>query len=116
MSLIIKKRIARKRRHGKIRSRVTGDSKRPRLSVYKSNNAVYAQIIDDGKGVTLLSYNDRKESGKNKSERSHKAGVKLAELALNKKISMVVFDRGGFLFQGRVKAFAEGAKKAGLKF
>lgn len=115
MNTVVKKNVARKIRHKKIRSRLAGDAKRPRLSVFKSNVVLYAQIIDDQKGQTLLSLSDHKQTGKTKTERARAAGKKIAEMALKKNINVVLFDRGGYLFQGRVKAFAEAAKKAGLK-
>jgi len=107
---------ARASRHKRIRSKVVGTTKRPRLSVYKSNTRIIAQLINDEKGVTILTINDQKEKGKTKSERATVTGKKFAEMAIKEGINTVVFDRGGFDYDGRVKAFAEGARAGGLKF
>lgn len=110
-----------------------GTSARPRLSVFRSNKFMYAQIIDDEKGTTLVSATDKvlegksvgakkdsKKTGKGgrtkKLERAKAVGEAIANLAKEKKIEKVVFDRGGFLYSGRVKALAEGARAGGLKF
>jgi large subunit ribosomal protein L18 len=103
-------------RHNRIRAKISGTSDVPRLSVYKSNTSVYGQIIDDSKGVTLASYSADKAKGKNFVEKSNNAGKELAKLAQEKGISKVVFDRGGFIYTGKVKSFAEGAREGGLKF
>lgn len=94
---------------------MAGSTKRPRLAVFRSNARIYAQIIDDGKGITLVSSSDVKESG-TKQEKAYKAGKKLAEKASRKKIKAVVFDRGGFLYHGRIAMLAKGAREGGLKF
>jgi large subunit ribosomal protein L18 len=103
----------------KIRSKVSGTAQRPRLSVYRSNAEVYVQLIDDLNGITLLAASTKdktfQRSG-NKSEQSKAVGTELAKLAAAKGISDVVFDRGGYLYHGRVKALAEGAREGGLKF
>jgi large subunit ribosomal protein L18 len=101
-----------------IRKKLEGTSARPRLSVFKSNTAIYAQVIDDSKGVTLLAASSRdldKKSGV-KVEISKNVGKKLAEKALASGIQQVVFDRNGYLYHGNVKALAEGAREGGLKF
>ena len=103
-------------RHNRIRAKVSGTSDMPRLSVYKSNTSVYGQIIDDTKGVTLASYSADKAKGKNFVEKSNNAGKEIAKLAMEKGILKVVFDRGGFLYTGKIKAFADGAREGGLKF
>jgi len=113
----IKKRQTRKRR---VRAKISGTAKRPRLSVYRSNKVIYAQLIDDEKGRTLASFDDKKLSKtekekKAKTEIAHLVGEKIAELAKKAKISSVVFDRSGYKYHGRVKALAEGARKGGLK-
>lgn len=107
------KRIAR---HQKIRRKITGDAKCPRLAVFKSNKHIFAQVIDDSKGVTLVSGSDIMIKAGLKIERAYLVGKELAKKALKNKISRVVFDRGGFLYHGRVKRLAEGAREGGLKF
>lgn len=101
----------RMRRHGRIRAKVRGDSARPRLSVFRSNKYIYAQLIDDEKSVTLAS-----AKGEGNVEEALKVGSAVAAEAKKKKIGKVVFDRGGFLYSGRVKALAEGARAGGLDF
>lgn len=101
------KQNARNRRRQKIRARISGTSTCPRLSIFKSNTAIYAQLIDDEKATTLAS-----AAGEN----AQKVGAEIAKKALAKKIGKVVFDRGGYIYTGKVMALAEGARKAGLKF
>ncbi|MFC7524824.1 50S ribosomal protein L18 [Parapedobacter sp. GCM10030251] len=102
-----------------IRKRLSGSSERPRLSVYRSNKGIYAQVIDDQAGVTLVSASslakDFSASG-TKVEQSKAVGKLIAEKALAAGISKVVFDRNGYLYHGRVKSLAEGAREAGLDF
>ena len=98
---------ARDRRHKKIRAKISGTSACPRLSVYKSNTAIYAQLIDDDKAVTLAS-----ATGVD----ALKVGAEIAKKATAKKIEKVVFDRGGYIYTGKVRVLAESARKAGLKF
>lgn len=111
-----KKSIRRLRiRHG-IRNKISGTSDRPRLSVYKSNKAIYAQIIDDANGKTLTAANSVELGIKNNNvESSKKVGAKLAEKAKSAGIGQVVFDRGGYQYHGQIKALAEGAREGGLK-
>ncbi len=105
------------RRHKAIRTRVSGTAERPRLQVFRSLNHIYAQLIDDDKGETILTENDQKEKSKKKKvERAFEVGKRIAEKAKEKKIKKVVFDRKGYLYHGRVKAVAEGARKGGLEF
>jgi large subunit ribosomal protein L18 len=106
----------RTRRHARVRSQVVGSAEKPRLSVYRSNKFVYAQLIDDESGKTLVSANDVKETKGTKTERAQTVGKNIAEAAKKKNITAVVFDRGGFKFAGRVKAVAEEARAAGLEF
>lgn len=123
------KRKKRIRRHKRVRAVIKGTAERPRLSIFRSNKHIYTQLIDDNKGVTLISANDAKEVKsrkekvksekkelKNKEGAAFKAGEVLAKKALEKGIKAVVFDRGGYKYHGRVKALAEGARKGGLKF
>lgn len=107
---------SRARRQSRIRAKVSGTTERPRLSIFKSNTRIVAQIIDDEKRVTVASVSDVTAKGKTKTERAHAAGVEIAKFALAKKVSKVVFDRGGFMYTGRVKAFADGAREGGLSF
>ncbi len=114
MSVKIQKRT---RIHAKIRSKMSGTKLRPRLSVFKSAKHVYAQLIDDEAGKVLVSVSDVKMKGKGKKvDHSTEVGKMIAKEALAKKIESVVFDRGGFVYHGRVKAVAEGAREGGLKF
>jgi large subunit ribosomal protein L18 len=111
------KAVKRIRRHAKIRTRVSGTGDIPRLAVFRSNKFIYAQLIDDERGVTLASASTRDLKGKAaKVVGATEAGKTLAEKAKTAKIKKVVFDRGGFAFKGRVKALAEGAREGGLTF
>lgn len=111
------KRIKRSIRHGRVRSVVSGTLARPRLNIYRANRHIYAQLIDDGKGLTLCAASSLEFKGKlKKAEKAKDVGKLLAKKALEKKISAVVFDRGGYKYHGRVKALAEGAREGGLKF
>lgn len=106
--------------HDRIRKKVAGTAERPRLCVFRSLNHIYAQIIDDGKGVTLCSAStvekDQKEKAGGNIEAAKTVGKLIAERAREKGIETVVFDRGGYLYHGRVKSLAEAAREAGLKF
>ncbi len=104
------------KRHLKVRRRINGTADRPRLAVFRSGQHIFAQIIDDNKGVTLASESDLKAKQGTKSERAYEVGKKLAEKALKSKINGVVFDRGGFLYHGRIAEVARGAREGGLKF
>ncbi len=107
----------RARLHKKIRSRVSGTGDRPRLAVFRSNRYMYAQLIDDVRGVTLVSASDLSLSDKmNKVERAKTVGKKLADEAKKVNITTVIFDRGGFSYRGRVQALADAAREAGLQF
>ncbi len=97
------------------RRKIIGSKERPRLAVFRSAQHIYAQIIDDSVGKTIVSGTDLKEKG-TKIEKAYNLGKQLAEKALKAKIKSVVFDRGGFLFQGRVAQLAKGAREGGLKF
>src|SRR2546426_805158 len=98
--------VLREKRHQKIRKKIIGTSNRPRLAVFRSNQHIYVQIIDDSLGKTLVSSSDIKEAG-TKVEKAHKLGKKIAEKAAKVKIKNVVFDRGGFLYHGRVEELAK---------
>jgi len=105
-------------KQARIRSKVKLNVKRPRLSVFRSNKFIYAQIIDDVKGKTLIGISERKltDSKGKRVDKSKELGLMLAKKALAKKIDEVVFDRGSYKYHGRVKALAEGAREGGLKF
>ena len=105
----------RKRLHAKIRTRVFGTAEKPRLSVFRSNTYIYAQVINDTTNTTLASADSRTMKGK-KVEVASKVGAEIAKNAIAKKINTVVFDRGGFNYAGRVQALADGARKGGLVF
>ena len=110
-------KVKRNRIHTRIRSKISGTAKRPRLSVFRSAQHIYAQLVDDTTGKILVSVSDVKMKTKGKKvDHSAEVGKLIASKALEKKIESVVFDRGGFVFHGRVKAVAEGAREGGLKF
>ena len=100
----------------RIRGKITGTPERPRMSVFRSNKAIYVQIIDDLAGNTLLSASSKGIEGVTKIEQAAKVGAEIAKKALEKGITEVVFDRNGYLFHGRVKSLADAAREAGLKF
>ena len=112
-------RQARERRHRRIRGKVAGTAERPRLAVFRSNKGIFAQLIDDESGRTLAgaSWLGLKKSFKgNRIEQATEVGKAVAEVAKKAGIETVVFDRGGYLYHGRVKALADGAREGGLKF
>jgi len=110
---------ARQKRHTRVRAKVSGTAECPRLNVFRSLQNIYAQLIDDVKGETLVSAStvekDFEDYGGNKSA-AHKVGEMLAKRAADKGITNVVFDRGGYIYHGRVKELADGAREGGLKF
>ena len=120
------KQEKRYRRHRRVRAKIKGTAKVPRLCVFRSNKHIYAQLIDDEKGKTLISASDldtkllkttkSKKDFKGKAAVAYRVGQILAQKALEKKFEKVVFDRGGYKYHGRVKALAEGAREGGLKF
>jgi large subunit ribosomal protein L18 len=116
------RREQRLRRHRRVRRRVQGTSQRPRLAVFRSSQHIYAQLIDDVAGRTLAASSDRDgdlsadTAGKAKVERATAVGTSVARKALAAGVTQVVFDRGGFLYHGRVKALADAARAAGLSF
>ena len=109
-------------RHARVRNKISGTADRPRLNVYRSLNNIYAQIIDDVNGKTLVACSTKEKAvaeqlgDKTKVEQAKIVGIELAKKALAKGIEEVVFDRGGYVYHGRVKALAEAAREAGLKF
>lgn len=106
----------RARRHRRVRARVSGSEARPRLSVYKSNTRLLAQLIDDQSGKTLAAVTSDGEKGATPRERAEAAAATLAKRAREKGVTAVVFDRGGFQYVGTIKAFADAVRAAGLKF
>jgi large subunit ribosomal protein L18 len=108
----------RLKRHKRVRSKISGTPERPRLNVFRSETNIYAQIIDDVNGVTLVSASSLEKDFAcegNKTDAARQVGKNVAERALAKGIEAVVFDRGGFVYHGRVQALAEGAREGGLK-
>ena len=114
--------LVRENKHRKLRNRFSGTAERPRLAVFRSNNHMYAQIIDDTVGNTLVSASTLDKELKAELEKTNnvdaasKLGTVIAKKALDKGITTVVFDRGGFIYQGKVKALADAAREAGLDF
>lgn len=116
------KNSLRKKRHMRLRNKISGSAERPRLNVYRSSSHIYAQVIDDTKGITLVSASSMEEAIKEqvKSTGSKEAaalvGKMVGDRAKEKGIESITFDRGGYIYHGRVKALAEGVREAGLKF
>lgn len=115
---LLDRQAARRRRHNRVRRRIQGSSECPRLTVFRSNRGIYAQVIDDLEGRTLAtaSSTEIKESGLRKSEAAMKVGELLAGKIKEQKIDRIVFDRGSYQYHGRVKALAEGVRKGGIQF
>jgi large subunit ribosomal protein L18 len=116
------KRLARKRRHTRVRKTVEGTEEKPRLCIFRSIRSIYAQVIDDSQGFTVTSASSLepgmkdKIAGKNKTECADMIGALIAQRSLEKGVKKVVFDRGGYRYHGRIKALADAARKAGLDF
>lgn len=113
------KNQARLKRHIRMRNKVSGTTERPRLNVFRSSKNIYAQVIDDEKGITLASAStlDKEfEGNASNKEAAREVGKMIAKRAIEKSVEEVVFDRGGYIFHGRVKELAEGAREGGLKF
>ncbi|MHB0999750.1 MAG: 50S ribosomal protein L18 [Armatimonadota bacterium] len=119
---MLERELLRQARHNRVRKKVSGDPERPRLNIYRSLNNIYAQIVDDTKGVTLVTAStldkDVKDAGKNGGniDAAKSVGELVAKRALDKGIKQVVFDRGGYKFHGRIKALADAARESGLDF
>jgi large subunit ribosomal protein L18 len=109
---------ARQRRHRRLRNQITGTAERPRLALYRSNRAIYAQLIDDTRGHTLASASSLDEGirGGRRSEQPAAVGKLIGDRGREAGVTRVVFDRGGYLYHGRVKALAEAARESGLEF
>lgn len=119
----IEKRERRERAHRRVRQRVSGTAERPRLSIYKSLRYVYAQVIDDDRGVTIAQASSKEsalvaglEAGTGGRDAAKRVGEAIAERAREKGVQKVVFDRGGYIYHGKVRAVAEGARDKGLEF
>ncbi|HAY83369.1 MAG TPA: 50S ribosomal protein L18 [Chloroflexi bacterium] len=118
----INRKKARIKRHQRVRKHISGTSERPRLAVFRSLTDIYAQLIDDNAGATIVSASSidkelrSKMAGKNKTEQARLVGEAVANRAKDKGVSKVVFDRGGFKYMGRIKALADGAREGGLEF
>lgn len=113
----ITKKQRKSRIHYRIRKKVRGSADRPRLTVYRSNTQIYCQLINDDTGHTICTISSKKEDiAGSRTEKAKQVGMKVAAYALDHDIDSVVFDRGGYLYHGRVKALAEGAREKGLKF
>ena len=116
MNKIEQKNYHRMRRHNRIRAKVSGTATIPRLAIFRSARFITAQLIDDTKGVTLAQASDMKSTKGTKVERAKAVGAEIASRAKAAKIDKIVFDRGGFLYAGRVKALADAAREGGLTF
>ena len=116
MSTQTKRNAIRQRIHDRIRRKLAGTTERPRLNVYRSLNHIYAQVIDDQKGETLVSASTIKMKTGGNVAAAKEIGKTVAELAVKQGIKKVVFDRGGYLYHGRIKALADAAREAGLEF
>ncbi len=103
-------------RHKRVRATITGSSHKPRFSVFRSSKHLFAQLIDDGIAKTIIGLSDASVKGKTKSDRAFELGKTLAKKAVEKNISTVVFDRGGFRYHGRIERIAAGAREGGLQF
>ncbi|BBW98176.1 MULTISPECIES: 50S ribosomal protein L18 [Geobacillus] len=116
----VDRNAVRKKRHARIRKKIFGTAERPRLSVFRSNKHIYAQVIDDTKSATIVSASTLDKEftldSTNNIEAAKKVGELVAKRALEKGIKQVVFDRGGYLYHGRVKALADAARETGLEF
>lgn len=110
------KKDLRVRRHARIRARIHGTEERPRLSIFLSNRYLYAQVIDDERGVTLASASSKDVKGKTMTEAAKIVGERVAKAAVEKGVTKAVFDRGGFAYSARVKALADAARAGGLEF
>ena len=106
----------RRLRHNRVRKKVSGTAERPRLVVFRSDKHIYAQLVDDDAGRTIVTVTSTKVSNGKKTERASEVGKQVAAVAKDKGITRVVFDRGGYKYHGRVKAVADGAREGGLEF
>lgn len=116
MKAIQKKAVNFERRKNRIRAKISGTAERPRLAIFKSHKYIYAQVIDDTRGHTLVSTDSKKVTGKTPLERAAALGTDIAKKAIAAKITKVVFDRAGYLYAGKIKTVAEAARTGGLEF
>ena len=116
MNILQKKQAIFSRRKSRIRAKISGTSERPRLAIFKSHKYIYAQIIDDTKGNTLVSFDSRQSKAKTPVDRAREVGVEIAKKAKAAKITKIVFDRGGYLYTGKIKMVADAAREGGLEF
>lgn len=104
------------RRHARVRAKVNGTTERPRLSIFKSHRYMYAQVIDDTKGKTLAAFSSKDVKGKTPADRAKEVGIGIAKKAIAAEITKVVFDKSGYLYAGKIKLVADGAREGGLQF
>lgn len=104
------------RRKARIRAKISGTAERPRLAIFKSHKYIYAQVINDDKGNTIAAFSSKNAKGKTPLERAKEVGVEIAKLTKAAKVSKVVFDRGGYLYAGKIKMVADAAREGGLEF
>ena len=116
MTTLNQKHTKREARRARIRARVTGTAERPRLAIFRSNRFIYAQLINDEAGTTIATVDSRKATGANPSLRAAEVGKEIAEKAKKAGVTAIVFDRGGFRYQGAIAALADAAREAGLAF
>jgi large subunit ribosomal protein L18 len=116
MNILTKKHEIFSRRKARVRAKIRGTAERPRLAVFKSHKYIYVQLINDDKGNTLVAADSRELKGKTPVERAKELGVDIAKKAKAAKISKVVFDRGGYLYTGKIKMVADAAREGGLEF
>jgi len=116
MKAIQKQAVNFERRKARIRAKISGTAERPRLAIFKSHKYIYAQVIDDTRGHTLVSTDTKKITGKTPLERAAALGTDIAKKAVAAKITKVVFDRAGYLYAGKIKTVAEAARTGGLEF
>ena len=116
MKIIQKKQANFERRRARIRAKIKGTAERPRLAIFKSHRYLYAQIINDDKGHTLASVDSRKVKGAKPVDRAKEVGIEIAKMAKAAKITKVVFDRGGYIYGGKIAMVADAARAGGLEF
>ena len=116
MKILQKKQQIFARRKARVRAKIHGTAERPRLAIFKSHRYIYGQVINDDKGATLVAADSRKATGKTPVDRAKALGVEIAKKAKAAKITKVVFDRGGYLYAGKIKMVADAAREGGLEF